>query len=153
MWIRKIVYTRQTIIHMMCLQVYYTMKKWLCGVVERGHSSSALIFFFFWRGYWRRSANVYSSICSLFGHVNTLCHSRIATAKCSIWSFVNVRWRSFTCKVFSQTSLKSTVWWQSYLPSFPVSVDIKITWSHTNGFLTVGICEIERVSILSANSI
>ena len=32
-FIRKIVYTEQIIIHMMCLQVHYTMKKRPCGVV------------------------------------------------------------------------------------------------------------------------
>ena len=46
-------------------------------------------------------------------HVNSLCHSGIATAKCSIWSCVDAKCRSSTYRVWSQTSLKSTVFgWQ-----------------------------------------
>ena len=64
---------------------------------------------------------MYSNDCSLSRHVNSLCYSRIAAAKFSVWSCVDARWRSSICRVFSQTFLKSIVWWHSYLPSFPVS--------------------------------
>ena len=86
-------------------------------------------------------------------HFNSLCYSQIAMAKCSIWSWADERWHSSTYRIFSQTSLRSTIWWQSYLPSFPISVATKVSWSHTNGFLAVGICEIQSVSVSSANCI
>ena len=63
----------------------------------------------FWRGYWRLSANVYTNEYSLSRNVNSLCHSQIAVTNCSIWSYVDARWYSSTCRVFSQKSLKSTV--------------------------------------------
>ena len=85
--------------------------------------------------------------------LNWLCHSQIAMAKCSIWSCVDTRWCSSTCRIFSQTSLKSTVWWQSYLPSFPISMATKVSWSPTNGFLAVGICKIQSVSVSSINCV
>ena len=107
----------------------------------------------FWRGYWQRSTNLYSNKCSLPRHVISLCHYRIAAAKGSIVSCVDARWHSFTCRVFSQTALKSTVWWLSYLSSFPISVASKVFWTHTNRFLVMGICEIQSVSVSSANCI
>ena len=74
-------------------------------------------------------------------------------AKYSIRSSVDVRWLASTCRVFSQTSLSSIVWWQSYLSSFPVSVASKVSWSHTNGLLAVGICENHSVSVSFANCV
>ena len=120
-----------------------------CVVRLFRHSSSRLILL--WGSDTNGLCNMLCNRLSLYTYAAKLCHTRIASVKCTKWHRLDARYCTFTYKEVCLLGLRTTFWWSHHVTQFSFSVASAIAWSYAYGFLVLGrvyICNPQTLSKL-----
>ena len=89
------------------------------------------------------------SVNNFFYSAAKLCHTRIASAKCTKWYRLDARWCTSTHSEVCSQGPRTPFWWPHNLTPFFFSVASAIPWSHSYVFLILGIYQIHSLHMQS----